>query len=522
VSQAPVIIAGWSSTSKVPGVVAEVKYGSGPINAASIPLVCLMLGIQAATGASPLASATGNQDVKAVNNSDDAADFWGARSEIANMAYMALAVDGVNLVGAGVIESSAGGVAAATVTITITLSSGTNPIAQGTLQYWLGGRYLSVSFSTTDTVTTIAASIVSAINANQRWPFTAANASGVVTVTVFTKGVRGNDYIIHQDATKAVGTNVISTPTGGAAVTGGGFHFTGGVNGSTVEAIATVLNVLYPGTYDFIAAAQYDATNAALFLAHSQQKAGPLEMRPSRFVFGQHVALATATSLAQTTLNDQRSSVIWYLNGETVPSELAAVVAAVRQSVSQDDPGAMLDGYPLPGVVPQRAKADNAQRATQESALASGVTPLVTVGNQVQIVRAIGTHSLTGATPDYRTLDWADDYVPDFIRKDLTLDWQTEYVISNPRVADDAAPEQRERPAGVATPTRWNQRVTGRLLAYETRGPVGPLPIVVNTELHPPTSGYDAIAKRIVTLVPVEVMAGNHAVGLSIRQLVMG
>jgi phage tail sheath gpL-like len=514
VSQPPTVIAGWSSTSKVPGVTAEVIYGAGPINAASIPLICLLLGLQG-TG-----TAIGNQDVKLITNGDDAATYYGGQSEIANMAYKALAVSGVNLYGAGVIESSGAGVASATLTVTITLSAGSNPLAQGTLQYWIGGRYIAVSFSTTDTVTTIAASIKNAINANVRWPFTAANTAGVLTVTVTQKGLRGNDYIGFQDVTKASGTNVVSTITGGAAVTGGGLHFTAGANGATAEAIATVLNVLYPGTYDFIAAAQYDVVNAALFLAQSQQKAGPLEMRPTRFVYGYTDTLTNATTLAQTTLNDQRSAVVWCLNCESVPSEISAVAASVRCAASQNDPGASFDGVALPGIAPQRARADWAQRATQESALSAGVTPCVTVGNSVQIVRAVGTHSLTGATPDYRTLDWADDYVPDFIRKDLSLYWVTEYVISNPRLADDPAPEQRDRVAGVATPTRWNQIITGRLKGYESRGPIGPLPIVVNVDSHPPTSGYDSIAKRIVSLVPIEVMPSNHQVGLSIRQIV--
>lgn len=516
-SQPPVTIAGWSSTAKVPGVTAEVVYGAGPINAASIPLVCLLLGIQASTG-----TATGNQDVKLITNADDAAIYYGGQSEIANMAYKALGVAGVNLYGCGVIESSAGSPASATLTITITLSAGSNPIAQGTLQYWIGGRYVSVSFSVTDTVTTMAASIRDAINANPRWPFTAAASVGVVTVTVFTKGVRGNDYIGFQDSTKASGTNVVSTITGGSAATGGGLHFTAGANGSTVEAISTVLNVLFPGTYDFIAAAQYDATNAALFLTHSQQKGGPLEMRPSRFVFGYSGTLVNATSLAQTTLNDQRARVYWLLNSEAVPSEMAAVFAAFEQVQRQNDPGAgtSLINVPIPGLVPQRAKADWAQRATQESALAGGVTPCITVGNTVQIVRQIGTHSLTGTTPDYRTLDGADDYVPDFIRKDLSLYWTTEYAVGNPRVSDDPDPTQRDRPAGVATPTRWNQFVTGRLLQYEQRGPVGPLPLLINTVLHPPTSGYDSNARRIVSLVPLEVCPGNYQVGLSLRQTV--
>lgn len=514
----PVIISGWSNTSKVPGVVAEVIYGSGPINAADIPLSVLVMGIQGATG-----SATGNQDVKLLTNSDDIATFYQARAEISQMGYKALGINGVNLYGMGVIESSAGSVASATLTITITLTTGTNPAAQGTIQYWLGGRYFSVSFSTTDTVTSIAVSIVNAINSNSNWPFTAVNTAGVVTVTVFSKGVRGNDYIGFQEVSKAAGSNVVSTFTGGSSVTGGGIHFTAGTTGSTVEAIATCLNVLYPGTYDFVAPAQNDATNAALFLAHSQQKAGPLEMRPTRFVFGFTGTLTNAISLAQTTLNDQRSSVIWCLNCESAPSEIAAVAAAIRQAETQKDPGAgtVFVGKPLLGIAPQRAKADNAQRSTQETALSNGVTPLVTVGNNAQFVRCIGTHSLTGSTPDYRTLDWADDYVPDFIRKDFTVYWNFEYGPANPRVADDPTPEQRERAAGVATPARWNQQITGRLLNFELKGPKGPLPIVVNVASHPPQSGYDSGGKRIMSLVPVEVMAGNYQVGLSIRQIVV-
>ncbi len=509
-SVSPITIAGFSSSSKVPGAVAEVVYGAGPINAASIPLVCLMVGLQLATG-----SALASSDVNTINNSESPAAYYGGRSELANMCYKALAIPGVVLKAAGVAEAA--GSAAATLTVTFTLSSGANPVANGTCQYWIGGRYVSVSFSTTDTVTTIAAALVQAINANPYWPFTAASAAGVVTVTLATKGTRGNDYLGFQDVTKAAGTNVVSTVTGGAAVSGAGVKFTGGTG---TESYTTLLSVLYPDTYDFVALAAYDAVSAAAWLASGTAKAGPLEMRPMRVVYGFTGSLVSATSLAQTTLNDQRSAVLWCLNGESAPSEIAAVGAALRCQLSQNDPDANFDGLVLPGIVPQRARADWAQRATQETALSAGVTPLMTVGNGVQIVRGIGTHSLYGATPDYRTLDWGDDYVPDFIRKDLVLFWGTEFLPSNPRVADDPAPEQRARPAGVATPANWNAAVQGRLQKYEKQGPVGPLPIVVNTQTHPPTSGYDSVAKRIMSLVPIEPYPNQHQIGLSIRQIV--
>ncbi len=507
----PITIAGFSSSSRVPGAVAEVVYGAGPISASSIPLVCTLVGLQLASG-----TATPSQDLNTITNSETAAALFGARSELANMCYKALTIPGVVLKAAGVADP--GGGTSATLTITFTLSSGTNPASVGTVAYWIGGRYVTVNFSTTDTLTTVAAALVAAINANQYWPFTAASAAGVVTVTIASKGARGNDYIGFQDVTKASGSNVVSTITGGTAVTGGGTKFTGGTGTETYTAL---ISALFSETIDFAAIAAYDVVSAAAWLATGVAKAGPLEMRPMRCVYGFTGTLTSATTLAQTTLNDQRSAVLWYLNGETVPSELAAVGAAIRCQLSQNDPDANFDAVVLPGVAPQRASADKSQRATQEMALSAGVTPLATVGNGVQIVRAIGTHSLNGAVPDYRTLDWGDDYVPDFIRKDLVLFWGSEFLAGNPRVADDPAPEQRARPAGVATPSTWNAAVQGRLQKFEKTGPVGPLPIVVNTILHPPTSGYDPVAKRIMSLIPVEVYANQHQIGVSIRQLVI-
>lgn len=507
----PVVIAGFSSSSKAPGFVGEVVYGAGPINAASIPLFCLVEGIQLSSG-----TATANQDVLEITSADQAALAFGAQSELAQMCYAALAVSGVRLLAAGVAEP--GGGTAATLTITITLATGTNPVAAGTLQYWLGGRFFSVNFSTSDTTTTIAASIVAQINANPRWPFTAANIANVVTVTVSYKSTRGNDYIAFVDVTKAAGTNVLSGFTGGTTVTGGGIHFSGGAGNDTISSLTTVL---FPGQYDFIGSAQYDATNAGLWLAHSQSKAGPLEQRPSRIFFGQQGTLTAAASLAQTTLNDQRSRVIWLLNSEAAPSEIAAVAAAIACQGHQADPAMYTANVVMPGIRPQRAKADWAQRSTIEAALGEGVTPLVTVGNQVQISRGVGTHSLNGTVPDYRTLDWSDDYVPDFLRKDIGLFWATEYVVRNPRVADDPDPTQRARVSGVGTPSDWSSNVQARLQGYEKQGPVGPLPILEpgSTASNPPKSGYDRVGKRIMSLIPLYPVSNQYSLGASLRQV---
>lgn len=484
---------------KVPGFFGETVYRAGAISAADIPLKLLVVGTKLSTG-----TATANADVDNIFSEDDADTKYGAGSQIARMCYAALRIPGVQLQGAAVAE--AGGAAAGTATITIagTWSSG------GTFLYRIDGTLVTGSIASTDSATDVAVSIVNAVNGNSHLPTTAANVAGVVTLTRKSKGATGNQGILYQDKSQ-LPSGMTSTLAGGTAVTGDGLHFT---SGSGTEDVTTLLAVLKPGTYARVAFAQNDATNAALWEAHFNFKAGVLEGRLEHGLTAVNGTLSAANSLATVTLNAERVQLLWLLNSESHPSEVAAVFGAIRTVTEQSDPSADYDGKVLPGVAPQAARADWATLATQISALDNGITPIVTTANQeVQVVRSIVTHCLNGATPDYRILDTYQAVTPDYMRNDVALYWTTVFRPQNPKVNSDPAPEERDRPSGVATPSSWTAAIVSRLRLAEDNL------FVTNVDTNMPFSEFDPVAKRIMSVVPVVPSFANHQVGVSVRQV---
>lgn len=493
-------IVGFSDNNKVPGFFAETVFGAGPISIGDIPLTCLLVGNKIAAG-----SAVPNQDINNIFSTNDADTFYGAGSELAVMCYAALQIPGVQLKAAPVTES---GGAAATATITITGAW----TATGTITYRVDGVPVQVTVLSTDTISSLADSIVAGIAGIPHLSVTAVKGAGaafVVTLTRKNKGPRGNQGTLAQDITSAP-SGITSTIAGGSALTGGIVPFSGG---TTLDNVSTVLGLLGSAQYDRIAFAENDATNGALIKTFLSTQAGPLVGFTMHAVMARNDTLGAATSYAQTTMNAERVEVLWYLNSETIPSAISAVFCAYRTSVEQSDPDAAYDGYQLPGVVPQAFQADWPIMATLISALNNSITPIGTTptGGAV-IIRAITSHSLDAfGNPDYRTLDTSQAVVPDYVRGTLRLYWLTTFKPANPKVGPDPAPTQRTAPAGVATPLLWTRNVTKILQVLEQNL------ILTDVANNPVVSEYNPVAKRIMSIVPVVACPNNHQTGVSVR-----
>lgn len=496
----PVVFVGWGADDRVPGFYAESKFAQGAVSAAGITKKCLLTGTKLAAG-----SATSNQDINQIFSNDDADAFYGAGSEIARQCYKALLVPGTAVYGAPATE--AGGAAAGVLTITCV----TNSVATGTYQFWLDGDYYSVSIGATDNITTLAANIALAINANARGPYTAVGAVGVCTITKKSKGIRGNDGSCFQDVTKC--TACITTFTlggGGTSLTGGGIR---PATGSGVEVLTTLLSVLFPGVYDYQGWAQNDATSVAAVKAQVATKAGILEGRLEEYCIASNGTLAAATSLAQTTLNDFRANWLWQINAESHPSEIAASMASKRAATEGSDPVHVYDGEVLPGIAPNRAPADIANHATLKSALNNSVTPIQTVGSNATITMLITTYSLNGSNPDYRCLQSYYVSMPDYARLDLALRWLLVIKPANPRVQDDLPISERQPVAGVWTPLRATGFMRDLQREYEANGWFS------NVDAFLATAGYNLAAKRIEGIFPCPVTAGDHQFGVSVRSI---
>lgn len=499
-------IIGLTSTYKVPGFYAEVVYGAGPISAGDIPLVLLVVGLKSSAG-----SITADTQVVDIFSTTDADTYAGPGSEGACMLYQALSEPGVQVKYAS--PAAAGGAVQATATITIV---STPPhAATGEYTIRIDGKPVSIVIATTDAQNTIATNLAAAINAQPQLPVTAAPVANVVTLTVKSPGIRGNQYILFENDT-GVPSTVTTTIAGGASVTGGGVYFTGGAG---TESVTNLLTTLEPNRYHRIAFAQNDATNGALWETFLNTQAGVLVGIRQHGICAVNDTYANAVSLAQTTFNTERVQVLWLKYSESHPSELAARFMARRTVVEQSDPDAMYDGFVMTGIAPQSQASDWPTTTVQNNALNNSVTPLTTNSNgDVVVVRSITTKSLTSGNPDYRTLDTSQAVVPDYVADQLQLLWLTEFLPANPRVAPDPPATQKEAIPGIATPTRWQQRIT-KLLKDDEAGVNLPLPILIDVDNNPAVVEYDAVAKRLMAIVPVVPAPGNHQTGASVRQV---
>jgi phage tail sheath gpL-like len=509
---APATIVGFVATNKRPGFYADIQFGVGAQSAASIPQYCLCVGTKIAAGIAAV-----DADVLDIRSPEDADTYFGAGSEVARMCYAALRVAGVGLKATAV--SEAVGAAAATATITV---GGTWEVS-GSLLLWIDGELLSLGIGVADTPATVAAAIVALVDGKPRLPVTAATAAGsgsthVVTLTRKSKGERGLWGSLFQDKSK-IPTGMTCVIAGGASMTGGGVHFTGGTGVETPT--ATIAN-LHPGRYKYTALAQNDLTTinaAGMWRDTNFAKAGSNEGRVQFMVVGSSDTYSNATALARG-VNDGLFYFAWMYNSRAHPSELAAEYAALRQVKESLDPGASYDGEVLPGIAPHFANADSPSSATQEGALNNGVTPLIsTPDGKVAIVRAITSRCLVGGIANYATLDVADAAVPVFVRDDMGIDYETSVKPGNPRMADDR-PDGADRPQGVWTPKRATVWATHKMKRYEG-GVNGSPPLVIDVDFNLPVAGWSEAQKCIIVLLPVKVAPGNHQLGMSIRQVAL-
>lgn len=506
------VIQGFSDNSKVPGYYGETLFGQSAIRFGSVALKCLVVGLKHTSNG----SITTDTEIKRILSEDDADTYCGAGGECARGLYAALAetrgMDGVEFY--ALCPAPAGGAAAATLTITVTGTS----TAAGTLVFYVGGDRVEVNYANATAQNDVATAIntaFGAVSGAARLPVSAGVATNVVTLTVRSAGIRGNQHICYVDVTLAQGVTVTLGGAGSATTSSTtmlGRSFGGGTG---TETLTNALTTIYPGDYDFIAIAQNDATSLAAWETHIDAKAGPTEGRLSHCVVGHNGNFAASTSIAQTTLNNQRFSVKWLEISERHPMEIAAAVAGLRAALEGTTPNKAYDDYAYKHLVPQRFPSDwVTSYAEKQAALDVGVAPLRSAADgKVYEVRSITTRCLNGASPDYRTLDTSEAFVPDYARKRVGTVWNSEFKVANPYVAPNPAATEKDRPAGVATPDLWNARVYRELLEMEREN------TLTQVALNPPSSEYNYTANRIMTAMPVVPLPHQHQVGVSTRQL---
>jgi phage tail sheath gpL-like len=494
-------IVGFTSDDKVPGVYGQTSYGAGRVSVGAFPVKCLVTGNKTSTG-----SMTADADISQIISADDADAKLGAGSECAIQCYGALAVDGVTLYAAPVLEA-AGGVAAV---ITIQISG--TWTATGQLDFSLHGRQYSIGIAAQDVILDVATKTRDIFNSNARSPVVAtmgAGATYIVTLTVRSAGERGKDYLLFCDKSRVPAGMTVSI-TGGTAIHSGARSLTPFGTGAGTDSIAPVVALLAADVYDFVAPAQNGSVAAAAWKSHVESECSATIGHLEHFLVATSGTSAAAASLAGTTMNSQRGSVVWLQYSETHPAAVAATCMALISTLSPQNPNTNYDEMKLPGVAPQSFPSDVPSHSTKKTMLNSGVTPLKTDGSDVRIVGGIQSHCLNGTSPDYRTFTWGDAHTPDRTRKEIAACWQS--VKQDNPWNDETPPAGTLANEGKITPDQWNPIVIEELKREEK------LNWITRVDANLPYSLYDGTRKCIMTACPVIVTPQTWQLGVLVMQ----
>ncbi|WP_076591980.1 phage tail sheath subtilisin-like domain-containing protein [Herminiimonas arsenitoxidans] len=294
------------------------------------------------------------------------------------------------------------------------------PTAGGVFSLALNDDIIEVATATTDTPTTIAAAIVTAITSRPELAFSAENEAGVATIEAKNKGTVANAFKV-----TVAGTTPGITLSVGAQVPG------------TIDPdITAALTAAFIGGHDQVVIAYKDAPNVVALRNHIDAVSDPAEKRWALGFVGSNGSFATAMALSAS-IGHGFINNPWCRNTTTPTMEIAAAYAAVI--AANEDPALGYDNVEVKGIAVPLV-IDRTSRTEEESALYNGLAPLsVGPGERVQIVRAVTTYTVNAAAvPDVAWLDITTPRTMKYVAKVFIEDRARTYLggkITDRRIA---------------------------------------------------------------------------------------
>ena len=466
-------LTGIDPNGPIPGVYAEVRYAQGDVAGDQSPKKVLIIASKTAAGAlTPDTAVGGPYATEAAVIAD-----CGAGSPAHRMAkrFLSLCKSALVFIVAPAVSAGSAGVEK----LTLTFSSLSNPAASGTANVAVCNVICTYAFTTSDTVTTIAAGLAAAINAQAILPVTASSAIGVLTITAKIIGAEPNSIRWSAFTQSGSATNLLHN---GAATQPDAAFGTSGQAGAAIgitacsytNALATVLAT----KYDYIVPHVQDATNLGLLSTQVLSQALPTTGFRQQVISGSSLSTSAATTVA-TGLNNPRMQLA---NQNASPEEhylTAASVAAVRVLSEISDPSTNYDSYGLKSGNNFSLKAPALVAnwpvpATDFlTALNNGVTPIgVSDAGTAYIVRSVTTRSLNGGTADYRARDTsvvtlADKFAGDAAAKIRNAPFS--------KITDDPIDSNsKQPPAAFNTPKRTRMLIETLMRDYNNNGWINP------------------------------------------------
>jgi len=385
-----------------------------------------------------------------------AESLFGTGSILARMAVQYIANDSFGTLWCLPLADDPGAVAATgSISITGTAS------AAGSLALYIGGQNVPVAVNAGDTAATIAANVVTALDAVPTLPVSAAAAAGVVTLTALNKGTLGNfidtelNYfgLANNEQTPA-GITVAVTPIAG---------------GATDPSLTGVAAILGDTPYDFICSPYTGAAATTALTAMMNNTAG--RWSPERLIYGHVWSAAVGTEAALETLgaslNDPHLTIFGYEGGPTPPWEWAAAHIGAIAPASRADPARPNQTLQVTGVLPPLAA--NRMTKTQWQTLLSGGIAVSSYGQggTVAVLRSVTTYQVNQfGQPDQSYLDAEMLYTLMAITRQLTAAITQKYPRS--KLADNGTPFAAGQ--AVVTPNILQAEIVAQYADMELNG----------------------------------------------------
>jgi len=301
---------------------------------------------------------------------------------------------------------------AATGTLTVTGTA----TAAGTLVFWVGNERVEVTVTSSDDANTVAGYINTAIsNAQNRLPISSTVALGVVTMTARNSGTIGNSIVTAFDDSGVSGITVAVVQLS---------------SGATDPVFQDALDSLSGTDIRHIVSQWSDATNLATLETFLRAESLPIEGRRRLGWAGVSFSnVATVSSLANG-VDYERISIAYSRNtntekrGKYLEYQVSAAYVATYTRIS--DPAQprnteIVLGMPTPNY------SDYLTPTEKQALLENGVTPLVTVGNEIQILRAVSTKTTTNSVQDFNLLDITKQDSLDYVALALETMYRIKY-----------------------------------------------------------------------------------------------
>ena len=379
---------GIPTTLRVPFVYAEFDSSNAQQGLDVLPYKVLLIGQKTSSG-SKAAVGSGTGQAWRITSAAQAAQYFGAGSQLHLMALAYFANNQVTEVHAiAVAEPSGGAAASGTIAVSGTAS------AAGTLAVYIGGQLVSVGVASSATATQVATNLAAAINALTSLPVTATSSTGTVTITAKNQGLVANSLNVQLNFAEGDATPAGLTVT-----------VTGPSSGSGNVDLTNVWAAIEDEQFHIMAMPYIDATSLTSAETELESRWGPLRQQEGIMFVASPGDLSTVTTLGLSR-NSKQVSLMTSYGSPTTQHEWAASVAGVVAQYGNIDPARPFQTLTLAHVKtpPKTMRFTPTER---DIMLHDGVsTHVVAAGGVVQIERLITTYQVNGfGAPDIAYLD---------------------------------------------------------------------------------------------------------------------